>query len=164
MLRDTLCKLDWRESNLCVHRGFKAVLQVLADSAAEVLVPGLGSTMQHGSEVLLSGPHSTSIIQWPFWSHIRTQSRPQQHHRATHWPSRAAASFRTDREERLHNGSASSNGLEQELQKVRGGQASTSGMQHMAVLRATKSAAIPLRERERPLGTPLTTIRKPCIQ
>lgn len=147
-----------------MRRSVEAVLQVLADSALEVSVPGLGSTMQRGSEVLWSGPHSTSLIQRTFRSHVRTQSRSRQHHRVTHWPSRAAASLRTDREERLHNGSVNSNGVEQELQEARGGQASTSGRQHMAVLRATKSAAIPLRERERPLGAPFDYILQPCIR
>jgi hypothetical protein len=128
------------------------VLQLLAELAAELPVPGLDSIMQHGSEISWSGPHGTCPVQRKFWSQVRPQSRTQHHHRGTHWPSRAAASLRTDREETLHNGSASSTGLERELQEVRGGQASTSGKQHKAVLRATKSAAIPLRERERPLG------------
>ena len=83
---------------------------------------------------------------------VKLHSRSHRQQRLKHRPSRAAASLRTDQEERLHGSSAGSHHTEDELRQARGGLASTSGKQHVAVLRGSKMSTIALRERERPLG------------
>ena len=112
--------------------------------------------MQLGSDMKCAGPVCPSLAPSKIKTHVMLQQMSQRQHRATYCPSRAAASLRTDRDRRLHGSSTSSDRLEKELQEARGGLASTSGKEHVAVLRATKSAAIPLREREKPLGAHLT--------
>lgn len=111
--------------------------------------------MQLGRELSCSGPARPSTLATPTQGNGALQHSNQRQHRETHRPVRAAASLSTDRNGRLQGSSANSVKLEEEFQEARGGLASTSGNQHLAVLRATKSAAIPLREREKPLGMPL---------
>lgn len=112
--------------------------------------------MQLGSDMKCAGPVCPSLAPKKVNAHVILQQMSQRQHRATYCPSRAAASLRTDRDERLHGSSTSSDRLEKDFQEARGGLASTNGKEHVAVLRATKSAAIPLREREKPLGAHLT--------
>ena len=111
--------------------------------------------MQLGRELKCIGPACPSTLLTPTQGSRTLQLSNQRHHQKKHKPVRAAASLSTESNERLQGSSASSVRLEQEFQEARGGLASTSGNQHLAVLRATKSAAIPLREREKPLGTAL---------
>lgn len=113
--------------------------------------------MHIGRELKCTGPVCPSAQANPTQGKRRLQHSTHRRQRSTHRPVKAAASLSTDSDERLQGGSIGSVKLEQEYQEARGGQASTSGKQHLAVLRATKSAAIPLREREKPLGAPLQT-------
>lgn len=112
--------------------------------------------MHLSSDMKCAGPVCPSLAPRKVNAHVMLQHMSQRQHRVTYCPSRAAASLRTDRDERLHSSCTGSDRLEKEFQESRGGLASTSGKEHVAVLRATKSAAIPLREREKPLGALLT--------
>ncbi len=111
--------------------------------------------MQPGKEVKCTGHACPSVKAHPTQRIRALHQNSQMQHRNTHRPVRAAASLSTDSDERLQGSSASSVRLEREFLEARGGMASTSGKQHVAVLRGTKSAAIPLREREKPLGAPM---------
>ncbi len=111
--------------------------------------------MQLGKELKCTG-HACPSVKANLTQRTRTlHHSSQRQHRITERLVRAAASLSTDSDERLQGSSASSVRLEKEFQEARGGMASTSGKQHVAVLRGTKSAAIPLREREKPLGAPM---------
>ena len=108
--------------------------------------------MQLGRELKCTGHACPSVKANSTQTNRTLYYSSQRQHRNLHRLVRAAASLSTDSDERLQGSSASSVRLEREFQEARGGMASTSGKQHVAVLRGTKSAAIPLREREKPLG------------
>ena len=109
-------------------------------------------SMQNAIEFTIPAFSRSGLAHEPQHAQPKLQNRSQQQHRLKHRPSTAAASLRTDQEERLHGSSARSQQNEDELRQARGGLASTSGKQHVAVLRGSKMSTIALRERERPLG------------
>ena len=108
--------------------------------------------MQNALEFTIPASSRSGLAHEPQQAQLKLHIRSQRQHRLKHRPSTAAASLRTDQEERLHGSSASSQQTEDELRQARGGLASTSGKQHVAVLRGSKMSTIALRERERPLG------------